>query len=88
LAFDNANGGSSSGGDEAGEGAKGANEYDRHVNNVREAEKRVGELRGDLDRATGPKTRVPIQKQIDELVRDIRGHEKEIRQKWPQGRPQ
>jgi hypothetical protein len=45
-------------------------------------------LERQLEQATGPRTRRPIQQQIDRLRKDIKGHDKEIRQKWPDGRPE
>lgn len=73
--------------EQEGAGARSAEEYDRHVRGVEEARGRLEELQGQLDAATGPRARRPIQQQIDRLRKDIRGHEKEIRQKWPDGRP-
>lgn len=47
----------------------------------------VKDLKKKLDNAKGPKTRRPIQEAIRELEKDIKGHEKEVQQKWPNGRP-
>ena len=69
-------------------GSKGAEEYDRHASGVQRAREQVGELEGQLAKAKGPKAQRPIGEQIERLRREIRGHEKEMRQKWPDGRPQ
>jgi hypothetical protein len=44
-------------------------------------------LQERLENATGPRQRRPLQEQMDRLQQQIKGHEKEIRQKWPFGRP-
>lgn len=68
-------------------GAKSAAEYDRHIEGVQRAKGQLGELEEQLGRVKGPKAQRPIREQIERLQREIQGHEKEIRQKWPNGRP-
>jgi len=69
-------------------GAKSATEYDKHVGNLEKARERLGQLKEDLGQAKGSKAQRPIREQIDRLTKSIEGHEKEIRQKWPEGRPE
>jgi hypothetical protein len=69
-------------------GSKSAEEYDAHVGKLGEARGRLGDLEGALAGANGPKAQAPIRDQIKRLKGQINGHEKEIRQKWPDGRPQ
>lgn len=35
----------------------------------------------------GPRKQKPIRERLEKLEKDIKGHEKEMRQKWPDGRP-
>lgn len=79
---------SGEGGEAAEQGGKSAEEYDRHTSNVERARDRVNELKEELGRAKGPKAQRPIRDQIERLTKAIKGHEKEIRQKWPEGRPE
>ena len=69
-------------------GGKRVGEYDRHVENKARAEKELGQLREQLQQTKGPKAQRPIRDQIRKLEEEIKGHEKEIRQKWPSGRPE
>jgi hypothetical protein len=41
------------------------------------------DLQKELDKRKGPKDRKPWQDKIEDLTDDIKGHEKEIKQKWP-----
>jgi hypothetical protein len=41
------------------------------------------DLEGDLGNAKGPKRQQPIRDAIKKLQQDIKGHLKEIGQKWP-----
>jgi RHS repeat-associated protein len=68
-------------------GGKSAEEYDRHIEAKGKAEERLQELQEQLGQVKGPKAQRPIREAIENLQREIRGHEKEIRQKWPEGRP-
>lgn len=70
------------------DGAKSAEEFDRHVGGRDRAQEEVGRLKEKLGNVKGPKAQKPIREQIEQLEKDIRGHEKEIRQKWPNGRPE
>ena len=68
--------------------AKSAEEYDRHLRDQANAQDRLRDLENRLDKASGPKTRRPLEKAIKEALKDLKGHAKEIRQKWPNGRPE
>jgi hypothetical protein len=68
-------------------GDKSPGEYDRHIRDLDDMRRRLGDLEKAFEDAKGPKRRDPIQDRIDDLKRKIRGHEKEIEQKWPDGRP-
>jgi RHS repeat-associated protein len=74
--------------DSAAGGAKSADEFDRHVGNLADARDRLAGPQERLENAAGPRQRRPLQEQIDRLQQQIKGHEKEIRQKWPLGRPE
>jgi len=67
---------------------KSASEYDRHVQGVADARGQLQGLEGKLSNTKGPKVQQPIREQIDQLKQKIKNHEKEIRQKWPNGRPE
>jgi hypothetical protein len=45
------------------------------------------ELKQKLSEAVGPKRQEAIKKEIEEAEERIKGHEKTIRQKWPNGPP-
>jgi RHS repeat-associated protein len=66
---------------------KSRSEHDKHVKGREAARRVLRELTDKLGRAKGPKTRGPIEEAIRKLEKEIKGHEKEIRQKWPRGRP-
>jgi hypothetical protein len=68
-------------------GAKSADQYKKHMEKLRAAKKQLQELQEELNRATGQKKRAQIREAIDELEKSIKGHEKEVRQKWPNGPP-
>ncbi len=65
-------------------GAKSADEMTKHLSKLGEARDRVQALQRELERVKGPKAQAPVRAQIDKLAREIKGHEKEIRQKWPE----
>jgi RHS repeat-associated protein len=67
--------------------AKSPAEYDKHREKLDDARTALGELERRLAGATSPKERKEIRKEMNKLDRQIRGHEKEIRQKYPNGRP-
>jgi len=69
-------------------GGKSSDEYDRHIQARDNANGELGRLRDQLGQTKGPKAQQPIKDQIRRLEESIKGHEKEIRQKWPDGRPQ
>jgi RHS repeat-associated protein len=69
-------------------GGKSASEYDRHVQGVADAQGQLQGLEGQLTKTKGPTAQQPIRERIERLKKEIKGHEKEIRQKWPNGRPE
>lgn len=79
---------SGEGGEAAERRGKSNEEYDRHTGNLEQARDRLNQLKEELGQAKGPKAQRPIREQIDRLTKAIKGHEKEIRQKWPEGRPE
>jgi RHS repeat-associated protein len=64
-------------------GAKSAVELATHVSKLEVARERAMNLRTALEGASGKKVREAVAQQLDDLLRQIRGHEKEIWQKWP-----
>jgi uncharacterized protein RhaS with RHS repeats len=65
-------------------GAKSAEQLVKHLDKLHQARKEVDQLRRKLDTLKGPKAQNPVRDQIQDLLDQIRGHEKEIRQKWPE----
>ena len=68
-------------------GAKRAADYWKHIRKLQQANKQLEQLKKNLERAVGPKAQGPIREQIKKLLDEIKGHEKEIGQKWPNGPP-
>lgn len=68
-------------------GDKSAGEYDEHLRKYREAEQRAKELENNLRDEKGKKAQEAIRGELDALRKSIKGHAKEIGQKWPTGRP-
>lgn len=66
-----------------GKGGKSAAELEKHLGKLQGAMEQLGELEQKLSGIKGPKTRKPIEDLIRGLKEDIKGHVKEIRQKWP-----
>jgi hypothetical protein len=65
------------------QGAKSASELAKHVRDVESLRDKAGDLQRAIEAATGKKAREKIAKELDKVRRMIEGHEKEIRQKWP-----
>ncbi len=63
-------------------GDKSPEERERHLNDRSDAVRRLRDLEKELDKTKGPKRRGPIQEVIDELKEKIKGHDKEIGEKW------
>jgi hypothetical protein len=74
-------------GDRSRKGEKSAEEYDRHQKKLDQAKEQVEGLRERLEHAKGPKKQAPIREEIEKVKKSIKGHEKEMKQKWPDGRP-
>jgi len=70
-----------------GAGAKSLGNFLKHQSQLQNARRALRDLMDRAARATGPKARNAIQQEIDDLMKWIRGHEKEMRQKWPNGEP-
>jgi len=64
-------------------GAKSAVELATHVSKLETARERLSNLERALEAAGGKKARERLIQEVDDLARQIRGHEKEIWQKWP-----
>jgi predicted nucleic acid-binding Zn-ribbon protein len=62
---------------------KSQKEYNKHKDDLAKAKEKLNNLKKELKNAKGPKKQGPIKEEINKLVRDIKGHEKEINQKWP-----
>ncbi len=60
-------------------------EYNKHQENLAKAKEQLKGFEQKLSETEGPKKQAPIKEQIQRLKQDISGHEKEIRQKWPEG---
>jgi len=67
--------------------AKNQDEYDKHIRKYDKAKKQLKNLNDKLKNTKGPKKKKPIKEAIRKLKDDIKGHLKEIKQKWPTGRP-
>jgi RHS repeat-associated protein len=67
--------------------AKNQDEYDKHIRKYDKAKKQLKNLNDKLKNTKGPKKQKPIKEAIKKLKDDIKGHLKEIKQKWPTGRP-
>jgi RHS repeat-associated protein len=63
-------------------GAKSVTEWQKHWDKLQAAYKNLKELRQALKNAKGKKARDRIRDQIRKLLQDIKGHEKEMKQKW------
>jgi hypothetical protein len=68
-------------------GAKCYAEWEKHMEKLRAACKKLTDLEEKLKNTKGPKARRPIEEEIERLKKAIKGHEKEIKQKWPKGPP-
>ena len=66
---------------------KSREEYDKHKRKRDDARRALRRLTRDLAKAQGKKVKNRLEKQKQNLERQLQGHEKEIRQKWPSGRP-
>jgi hypothetical protein len=69
------------------EGAKSVQQYNKHNEKLQQAKGQLSQLEEELQQTKGPKKQTPIKAQIENLKQDIKGHEKEMRQKWPDGPP-
>jgi hypothetical protein len=64
-------------------GGKSAIELATHVSKLETARERAMNLQRAIEAASGKKARDSVVQELDNLLRQIRGHEKEIWQKWP-----
>ena len=67
-----------------GKAAKSAQEMAKHLHSLALARNRVTELERQLANLKGPKAQAQVRDKIKDLLDQIKGHEKEIRQKWPE----
>jgi RHS repeat-associated protein len=65
-----------------GEGAKGSKEASKHADKLQKAADSAKNLQDKLGKASG-KAKEVVKKELDKLVKEIEGHVKEIKQKWP-----
>jgi RHS repeat-associated protein len=65
-------------------GAKSAAQMATHLEKLGDARNKVAELTRQLEKLKGPKAQNPVREEIQDLLDQIKGHEKEIRQKWPE----
>jgi uncharacterized protein RhaS with RHS repeats len=68
-------------------GAKCYGEWQKHMDDLRSLCKQVHDLEDKLKSTKGPKARKPIEEEIAKVKKMIKGHQKEIKQKWPNGPP-
>jgi uncharacterized protein RhaS with RHS repeats len=68
-------------------GGKCYEEWQKHVGYLRTACKRLRDLEEKLKNTKGPKAQRPIKAEIEKVKNDIKGYEKEMKQKWPKGPP-
>jgi hypothetical protein len=64
-------------------GTKNSKELLDHMRNRRDALDKIAELKGKCQNAKGKRLNQLLD-EIARLERDVRGHEKEIMQKWPE----
>jgi RHS repeat-associated protein len=69
-------------------GDKSVEEYDKHIRDIDDHKRKLIDEKNKLRNTRGDKARKAVEIEIDELERGIKGHEKEVGQKWPNGRPQ
>jgi len=65
------------------EGAKSDEQLQKHLDDLKRAKEALDQLNDDLESAKGPKRKGAIREEIEDLQQDIKGHIKEIGQKWP-----
>ena len=68
-------------------GAKSLEEYNKHQEKLQQGKDNLKQLEDKLSETKGPKREAPLKEEIQKLNKSIKGHEKEIRQKWPDGPP-
>jgi hypothetical protein len=68
-------------------GGKSAAEYMSHAEKMAKAGEKVKDLQNKLKAAKGKKCQDALKKEIEELEKSIKGHTKEMNQKWPDGPP-
>jgi hypothetical protein len=56
----------------------------KHLDKLRAARSQADRLRQQLEGLKGPKAQQPVRDQLQDMLDQIKGHEKEIRQKWPE----
>jgi RHS repeat-associated protein len=68
---------------------KSQEQYDKHIADQEEGKKRLDELQQELSQTKkNSKDRKEVQKKIQDELDKFKGHQKEIDQKWPDGRPE
>ena len=69
------------------EAAKSYAEYVKHMNYVKQGEEKINELEHKLKETKGPKAQKAIEEALEREKKILKGHLKEIAQKWPKGPP-
>jgi hypothetical protein len=69
------------------QGAKSYEKWLEHQQKLKAAQERLLKLKKLLEKTKGPKAQEPIKEAIKDLEKSIKGHIKEIGQKWPKGCP-
>jgi flagellar motility protein MotE (MotC chaperone) len=63
-------------------------DYDKHIADQKAGQQRINDLQKELSETKkGSKQRREIQEKIEIELKKLKGHQKEINQKWPNGRP-
>jgi RHS repeat-associated protein len=63
--------------------SKSREEYNKHVRVVEELRDQLEKLKNALKNSKGPKRKKPLEELIKEIEKKIKGHIKEMKQKWP-----
>ena len=65
-------------------GAKSFEQMNRHLDKLRGARQMLSDMESRLENIRGKKAMEALKDAIQDLRDQIKGHEKEIRQKWPE----
>jgi RHS repeat-associated protein len=65
------------------QGAKSLQNFQKHLSDLNQGKQRLNKLQKLLNRTKGPKAQQPVKDAIEDEEQQIKGHTKEMRQKWP-----